>query len=92
MGRVMEVTPQLQKTILEASRQAKILFDANQWKWALIDRVPTLGEIVDSYTNLTKEVFLLEGIRTMAGHLTVDYDKEGGVLEFGIETAYYIES
>ena len=75
----------IQKAILEASRQAKILFDVNGWEWN--GAIPSLGEIVDRYTKLTADTLAWPEIgNSRSGRLIVELTD--GILEFSVELGY----
>ncbi len=83
--KVVVLPSHIQNAILEASGQAKILFDANQWEWA--GTVPTLGQIVDLYAKLTQDAVMWPEIgNARGGRLTVEFTD--GILEFGVEVGY----
>jgi hypothetical protein len=83
--KVVVLPPYVQDAILEASKQAKILFDINQWEWA--GTVPTLGQIVDLYAKLTQDAVMWPEIgNARSGHLVVEYTD--GILEFNVEVAF----
>lgn len=75
----------LQNAIIEASKQAKLVFDANQWCWN--DQVPSLGQIVDLYTKLVHNVMEWPEIgNSRCGGLVVEYTD--GIWEFSVEVAF----
>jgi len=83
--KVVVFPPHVQDAILAASKQAKVLFDANGWEWK--GAVPTLGQIVDLYAKLTQDVVEWPEVgNARSGRLIVEYTD--GILEFGVEVGY----